>query len=104
MNWDKIVFFFSLFLVSLASLMVSYFPESICILEVPYVLLFMDFQNISPGMKLWGLVAEVNDKDIVVSLPGGLRGLVLANEAHDPLPDNKIIGVHFFSCIQLIFF
>lgn len=60
-----------------------------------YVFLFMDFQNISPGMKLWGLVAEVNDKDIVVSLPGGLRGLVLANEALDPLPDNKIVGVPF---------
>ncbi|XP_026424914.1 rRNA biogenesis protein RRP5-like isoform X5 [Papaver somniferum] len=30
-------------------------------------------------MKLWGV--EANEKDIAVSLPGGLRGLVRANEA-----------------------
>ncbi|PHT82486.1 hypothetical protein T459_15501 [Capsicum annuum] len=41
-------------------------------------------KNISPGMKLWGVVSEVNDKDIVVSLPGGLRGLVRASEAVPP--------------------
>lgn len=40
-------------------------------------------QNISPGMKLWGVVTEVNQKDIVISLPGGLRGLVRASEASD---------------------
>nr|GMD39703.1 rRNA biogenesis protein RRP5 isoform X1 [Ipomoea batatas] len=45
--------------------------------------------NISPGMKLWGVIAEVNEKDIVVSLPGGLRGLVRASEAHDPLWDSE---------------
>ncbi|XP_016442839.2 rRNA biogenesis protein RRP5 [Nicotiana tabacum] len=41
-------------------------------------------KNISPGMKLWGVVSEVNEKDIVVSLPGGLRGLVRASEAVPP--------------------
>nr|GMD47877.1 rRNA biogenesis protein RRP5 isoform X1 [Ipomoea batatas] len=46
-------------------------------------------KNISPGMKLWGVIAEVNEKDIVVSLPGGLRGLVRASEAHDPLWDSE---------------
>lgn len=40
-------------------------------------------QNISPGMKLLGVVTEVNQKDIVISLPGGLRGLVRASEALD---------------------
>lgn len=35
-------------------------------------------------MKLWGVVSEVNEKDIVVSLPGGLRGLVRASEAIPP--------------------
>ncbi|XP_021753643.1 rRNA biogenesis protein RRP5-like isoform X2 [Chenopodium quinoa] len=39
------------------------------------------FQNIAPGMKLFGVVAEVNEKDLAVSLPGGLRGLVRASEA-----------------------
>jgi rRNA biogenesis protein RRP5 len=33
-------------------------------------------QNISPGMKLWGVIVEVNEKDLVIGLPGGLRGLV----------------------------
>ncbi|RZC84338.1 hypothetical protein C5167_047123 [Papaver somniferum] len=36
-------------------------------------------KNVAPGMKLWGV--EANEKDIAVSLPGGLRGLVRANEA-----------------------
>ncbi|CAH2053972.1 unnamed protein product [Thlaspi arvense] len=40
-------------------------------------------KNISPGMKLLGVVTEVNEKDIVISLPGGLRGLVRAREALD---------------------
>ncbi|XP_006367754.2 rRNA biogenesis protein rrp5 [Solanum tuberosum] len=45
-------------------------------------------KNISPGMKLWGVVSEVNQKDIVVSLPGGLRGLVRASEALPPFVDD----------------
>ncbi|CAH8356759.1 unnamed protein product [Eruca vesicaria subsp. sativa] len=40
-------------------------------------------KNISAGMKLLGVVTEVNQKDIVISLPGGLRGLVRASEALD---------------------
>ena len=54
---------------------------------------FFDLQNISPGMKLWGVIAEVNDKDLAVSLPGGLRGLVRANEAVESalLDDAKVI-------------
>ncbi|CAA3018879.1 rRNA biogenesis RRP5, partial [Olea europaea subsp. europaea] len=42
-------------------------------------------KNVTVGMKLWGVIAEVNEKDIVVSLPGGLRGLVRAAEAFDPI-------------------
>ncbi|XP_059646446.1 rRNA biogenesis protein RRP5 [Cornus florida] len=47
-------------------------------------------KNICPGMKLWGIVAEVNDRDIVIGLPGGLRGLVRASEAFDPVSDNDV--------------
>ncbi|KAK7392757.1 hypothetical protein VNO78_21204 [Psophocarpus tetragonolobus] len=47
-------------------------------------------KNITPGMKLWGVIAEVNEKDLVVSLPGGLRGLVHASDAVDPIFDNQI--------------
>ncbi|KAF7804182.1 rRNA biogenesis protein RRP5 [Senna tora] len=55
-------------------------------------------KNISPGMKLWGIVAEVNNKDIVVSLPGGLRGLVHASDAFDPIFNDKIeVGESFLS-------
>ncbi|KAF2307727.1 hypothetical protein GH714_031256 [Hevea brasiliensis] len=42
-------------------------------------------KNISPGMKLWGVVAEVNEKDLVISLPWGLRGLVRSIDALDPV-------------------
>ncbi|CAK9145935.1 unnamed protein product [Ilex paraguariensis] len=49
-------------------------------------------KNISPGMKLWGVIAEVNKKDIVVSLPGGFRGLVRACEASDLFLDNEVKG------------
>lgn len=37
------------------------------------------------GMKIWGAVAEVNAMDLVVSLPGGLRGFVKIEEASDVL-------------------
>lgn len=48
-------------------------------------------------MKLWGLVAEVNDKDLVVSLPGGLRGLVHASDAYDPIfSDKNEVCIKFF--------
>ncbi|CAM0905650.1 unnamed protein product [Alopecurus aequalis] len=40
-------------------------------------------KNISPNMKLWGVVIEVNQKDIIVSLPGGMRGFVLTEEVSD---------------------
>ncbi|XP_022156044.1 rRNA biogenesis protein RRP5 isoform X2 [Momordica charantia] len=47
-------------------------------------------KNISPRMKLWGVVAEVNKKDLVISLPGGLRGLVCAADAFDPISEKEI--------------
>ncbi|KAI3924302.1 hypothetical protein MKW98_032503 [Papaver atlanticum] len=47
-------------------------------------------KNVAPGMKLWGVIAEVNEKDIAVSLPCGLRGLVRANEASDLIAENQI--------------
>ncbi|CAL1370812.1 unnamed protein product [Linum trigynum] len=49
----------------------------------------MTTKNISPGMKLWGVVAEVNEKDLVISLPGGLRGLVRNNDALDSILDDE---------------
>ncbi|KAK9062384.1 hypothetical protein SSX86_019570 [Deinandra increscens subsp. villosa] len=49
-------------------------------------------KNVTPGMKLWGVISEVNEKDLVVSLPGGLRGLVRASEAIDPLLHEEMEG------------
>ncbi|KAI8014701.1 hypothetical protein LOK49_LG05G02266 [Camellia lanceoleosa] len=62
---------------------------------------FVGRENISPGMKLWGVIAEVNEKDIIISLPGGLRGLVRASEAFDPISDNKVkdVETNFLSSI-----
>lgn len=34
-------------------------------------------------MKLWGVILEVGRRDLVVSLPGGLRGFVKAEDASD---------------------
>ncbi|CAA6662870.1 unnamed protein product [Spirodela intermedia] len=47
-------------------------------------------KNVSPNMKLWGVVSEVNTKDLVISLPGGLRGFVRAEEVLDIIPDDKL--------------
>ncbi|KAF9664808.1 hypothetical protein SADUNF_Sadunf16G0056600 [Salix dunnii] len=47
-------------------------------------------KNISPGMKLLGVVAEVNEKDLVIGLPGGLRGLVRSMDAVDPFLNDQI--------------
>lgn len=45
------------------------------------------WQSLSVGWKVWGAVAEVNHRDLVVSLPGGLRGFVRIEEASDILAD-----------------
>lgn len=60
-------------------------------------LLFHECQNIAPGMKLWGVVGEVNNKDLVISLPGGLRGIVNASDALDPIFGKKteVCNKHF---------
>lgn len=67
----------------------------ISLTKVTYVLFccFNFWQNVTPGMKLWGVISEVNEKDLVVSLPGGLRGLVRASEATDPLLHDELKGV-----------
>ena len=56
----------------------------------------MYFQNISSGMKLWGVISEVNEKDLVIGLPGGLRGLVRMPDALDPDVKSEITVVTRF--------
>ncbi len=46
-------------------------------------------QNLSVGMRLWGAVAEVSPRGLVVSLPHGLRGHVSAAEVSLDTPAPK---------------
>lgn len=46
-------------------------------------------QSLVVGMKLWGAIAEINKKDMIISLPGGLRGFVLAEEASEVFENAK---------------
>ncbi|KAJ4801242.1 hypothetical protein LUZ62_052488 [Rhynchospora pubera] len=47
-------------------------------------------KNVKPSMKFWGVVVEVNPKDLVISLPGGLKGFVHAEEISDvPIETEK---------------
>lgn len=47
------------------------------------------YKSLVVGMKIWGAVAEINNKDMVISLPGGLRGFVLAEEASEVFENVK---------------
>lgn len=49
-------------------------------------------------MKLWGAIVEVNPKDLVVSLPGGLRGFVRVEDASDIFVE-RIKELVFFCAI-----
>lgn len=40
-------------------------------------------------MKFWGVVIEVNPKDLVISLPGGLKGFVHVDEISDILVETE---------------
>jgi rRNA biogenesis protein RRP5 len=43
-------------------------------------------------MKFWGAVIELNTKDLVISLPGGLKGFVHAEEISDiPVETEKVL-------------
>lgn len=49
-------------------------------------------------MKLWGVVIEVNQKDIVLSLPGGMRGFVRSEDVCDiALQENRKVGISFLA-------
>ncbi|PKA45582.1 30S ribosomal protein S1, chloroplastic [Apostasia shenzhenica] len=67
-------------------------------------------KNIAPGMKIWGVIVEINAKDLVISLPGGPRGFVRAEDACDVAIDdqNEVPDLHkrfnvgqLVSCIVL---
>lgn len=53
--------------------------------KLPRYVELLKFKTLSVGMKLWGAVAEVSARDVVVSLPHGLKGFVAPAEASDAL-------------------
>jgi len=59
--------------------------------KLPKIVKSLRLKSLSTGMKLWGVIAEVNSKDLVISLPGGLRGIVTAYEASDSLSELQSI-------------
>jgi hypothetical protein len=76
-------------------LLLSLNPSQIAELVMTFPSLY---QNISPNMKLWGVVIEVNQKDIVLSLPGGIRGFVRSEDVCDiALQENRKVDIFFLS-------
>jgi len=53
--------------------------------KLPRYVELLKFKTLSVGMKLWGAVAEVSARDVVISLPHGLKGFVAPAEASDAL-------------------
>ncbi|EFN56095.1 hypothetical protein CHLNCDRAFT_145628 [Chlorella variabilis] len=51
--------------------------------KLPKFVELLKFKNLSRGCKLWGAVIEVSPRELVVSLPHGLRGHVAYAEASD---------------------
>ena len=48
-------------------------------------------QSLSKGAKIWGTVAEITHRELIISLPHGLKGHVPAAEVMHP-------PVHLFPC------
>ncbi|KAL4852689.1 rRNA biogenesis protein RRP5 [Chlorella vulgaris] len=57
--------------------------------KLPKYVELLKFRNLSRGCKLWGAVIEVTSRELVVSLPHGLRGLVPYAEASDWLHEQS---------------
>eukprot|EP00250_Pteridium_aquilinum_P021384 c25103_g1_i1 orf=322-6036(-) len=51
--------------------------------KVPKSVDLLRYKSLSIGMKLWGVIQEVGRRDLVISLPGGLRGFVKVEDASD---------------------
>ncbi|KAL4451480.1 hypothetical protein ABPG75_007142 [Micractinium tetrahymenae] len=55
--------------------------------RLPKFVELLKFRTLAPGCKLWGAVIEVTPRELVVSLPHGLRGHVAYAEASDWLAE-----------------
>eukprot|EP00887_Chlorella_sp_A99_P001742 scaffold19.g1742.t1 len=57
--------------------------------QLPKYAELLKFKSLSVGAKLWGAVTEVTPRELVVSLPHGLRGHVAYAEASDWLAEQS---------------
>ncbi|BDA47226.1 probable protein RRP5 homolog [Coccomyxa sp. Obi] len=55
--------------------------------KLPKYVELLRFKSLSKGAKIWGTVAEVTHRELVISLPHGLKGHVPPNEASDVLAE-----------------
>ena len=55
----------------------------------------MFVQSLSKGAKIWGTVAEITHRELIVSLPHGLKGHVPAAEVMHPLVHPSCCSVYF---------
>ncbi|KAI5068389.1 hypothetical protein GOP47_0016734 [Adiantum capillus-veneris] len=62
------------------------------LVKIPKSVELLRYKSLSLGMKLWGVVLEVGKRDLVVSLPGGLRGFVKAVDALDFLSQDTDVN------------
>lgn len=51
--------------------------------KIPKSAELLRYKCLSVGMKILGIISEVGSKDLVISLPGGLRGFVKAEDSSD---------------------
>lgn len=54
--------------------------------KVPKFVELLKFKAVKPGMKLWGMITEISPTSMAVSLPHGLRGTVILENASDCIP------------------
>lgn len=54
--------------------------------KVPKFVELLKFKAVKPGMKFWGMITEISPTSMAVSLPHGLRGTVILENASDYIP------------------
>lgn len=54
--------------------------------RLPKFVELLKFRNLSEGCKIWGCIMSVTSKELMVSMPDGLRGSVSIEEVPPPLP------------------
>ncbi|KAI8105276.1 hypothetical protein M9435_000444 [Picochlorum sp. BPE23] len=63
------------------------FFKSLSVMEkVPKFVELLKFKAVKPGMKFWGMITEISPTSMAVSLPHGLRGTVILENASDYIP------------------